>query len=131
MISTNAFDYINVLDKAADASWMRENAITNNIANGDTPGYKRQDVAFESVLRSAIGNLSSDSLDKKVRELNQDLGSLSASVYTDSASYSYRLDKNNVDPDSEHSELASEQLKYQLLTNAINMDFSRLTAVLK
>lgn len=131
MISTNAFDYINVLDKAADASWMRENAITNNIANGDTPGYKRQDVAFEGILQSAIGNMSSGSLDKKVRELNQDLSNLSTSVYTDSASYSYRLDHNNVDPDSEHSELASEQLKYQLLTNAINMDFSRLTAVLK
>ena len=33
MFSTNAFDYINVLDKAADASWLRETAITNNLAN--------------------------------------------------------------------------------------------------
>ena len=43
MITTNAFDYINVLDKAADASWLRETAIMNNLANTDTPGYKRQD----------------------------------------------------------------------------------------
>ena len=41
MISTDAFSYINVLDKDADASWKRENLIANNIANGDTPGYKR------------------------------------------------------------------------------------------
>ena len=47
MIHSNAFSYINVLDKAADASWIRENAIANNIANVDTPGYKRQDVQFE------------------------------------------------------------------------------------
>ena len=40
MFTTNAFDYTNILDKAADASWMRENVITNNIANIDTPGYK-------------------------------------------------------------------------------------------
>ena len=40
MITTNAFDYINVLDKAADASWLRETAIMNNLANTDTPGYK-------------------------------------------------------------------------------------------
>ena len=33
MITTNAFDYINVLDKAADASWLRETAIMNNLAN--------------------------------------------------------------------------------------------------
>ena len=44
MITTNAFDYINVLDKAADASWLRETAIMNNLANTDTPGYKRQEV---------------------------------------------------------------------------------------
>ena len=47
MFTTNVFDYTNILDKAADASWMRENVITNNIANIDTPGYKRQDVDFE------------------------------------------------------------------------------------
>ena len=35
MITTNAFDYINVLDKAADASWLRETAIMNNLANTD------------------------------------------------------------------------------------------------
>lgn len=53
MIQTNAFDYINVLDRAADAAWQRNEAISNNIANVDTPGYKRQDVAFESVLQQA------------------------------------------------------------------------------
>ena len=51
MITTNAFDYINVLDKAADASWLRETAIMNNLANTNTPGYKRQEVDFESVLQ--------------------------------------------------------------------------------
>ena len=50
MISSNAFNYINVLDKAADASWTRESVIANNIANVDTPGYKRKDLNFESVL---------------------------------------------------------------------------------
>lgn len=40
MITTNAFDYINVLDKAADASWLRETAIMNNLANTDTPDIR-------------------------------------------------------------------------------------------
>lgn len=40
MINTNVFDYVNVLDKAADAAWMRNNAISNNISNATTPGYK-------------------------------------------------------------------------------------------
>ena len=50
MIQSNAYDYINILDKAADASWTRENLIANNIANVDTPGYKRQDLEFEELF---------------------------------------------------------------------------------
>ena len=44
MVQTNVFDYVRILDKAADASWLRNQAISNNIANVDTPGYKRQDL---------------------------------------------------------------------------------------
>ena len=54
MINSNAFNYINVLDKAADASWIRNDVIANNIANATTPGYKRQDVDFESEFRKAL-----------------------------------------------------------------------------
>lgn len=131
MFCTNAFDYINVMDKAADASWLRENVITNNIANIDTPGYKRQDVDFESVLQRELGNSKYTSLTDKVRELNTDLSPLNVTSYTDSSNYSYRLDGNNVDENTENSELASEALKYQLLTNAINNDFSRMQTVIK
>lgn len=131
MFTTNVFDYTNILDKAADASWMRENVITNNIANIDTPGYKRQDVDFESVLQKALGKTKYSSLDKKVRELNQDLGKLTTTSYTDAANYSYRLDRNNVDENTENAELASESLRYQLLTTAITNTFSRMQTVLK
>ena len=131
MFTTNVFDYTNILDKAADASWMRENVITNNIANIDTPGYKRQDVDSESVLQKALGKTKYSSLDKKVRELNQDLGKLTTTSYTDAANYSYRLDRNNVDENTENAELASESLRYQLLTTAITNNFSRMQTVLK
>lgn len=131
MFTTNVFDYTNILDKAADSSWMRENVITNNIANIDTPGYKRQDVDFESVLQKALGKTKYSSLDKKVRELNQDLGKLTTTSYTDAANYSYRLDRNNVDENTENAELASESLRYQLLTTAITNNFSRMQTVLK
>ena len=53
MFQSSVFDYVNVLDRAADASWMRNEAIGNNLSNVDTPGYKRQDVAFEDVLKNA------------------------------------------------------------------------------
>lgn len=37
MISSGAFNYINILEKTADASWLRHSVISNNIANADTP----------------------------------------------------------------------------------------------
>ena len=54
MFQSNVFDYVNLLDKAADASWLRNEVIGNNISNATTPGYKRQDVAFESLLQEAL-----------------------------------------------------------------------------
>ena len=129
MISTDAFSYINVLDKAADASWTRENLIANNIANATTPGYKRQDIDFQSVLKKEISNYKYMNLDQKIN--NMDLAKLNPQIYTDHANFSYRLDKNNVDIDTEQVELASEQIKYQALTTSINSEFQRLQSVLK
>ena len=130
MFSTNAFNYINVLDKAADASWLRETAITNNLANIDTPGYKRQDVDFQSVLERELGMSKYTSLDKKVSGLNGNLSNLNVSTYTDSSNYSYRLDGNNVDVDTENVELASEQIRYEVLTSSINSQFSCMKAAM-
>ena len=129
MIQTNAFDYINVLDRAADAAWQRNEAISNNIANVDTPGYKRQDVAFESVLQQALGNNRYESMDDKVA--NVDLSRLRGRAYVDYANYSYRLDGNNVDIENENVMLAENRLKYQGLISSINQEFTNLKTVMK
>lgn len=129
MIQTNAFDYINVLNRAADAAWQRNEAISNNIANVDTPGYKRQDVAFESVLQKALGNNRYESMDDKVANVN--LSRLRGKAYVDYANYSYRLDGNNVDIENENVMLAENQLKYQGLISSINQEFTNLKSVMK
>ena len=129
MIQTNAFDYINVLNRAADAAWQRNEAISNNIANVDTPGYKRQDVAFESVLQQALGNNRYQSMDYKVANVN--LSRLRGRAYVDYANYSYRLDGNNVDIENENVMLAENQLKYQGLISSINQEFTNLQTVMK
>ena len=112
MLSTDAFNYVNVLDKAADASWSRENILTNNIANVNTPGYKRKDLNFENTLKTELSRLN-------------------PSVYVDSSNYSYRLDGSNVDIDTEEVELASEQIRYQGITAGINGQFDRMRSVIK
>lgn len=129
MIQTNVFDYIRVLDKAMDASWLRNEAIGNNIANVDTPGYKRQDVEFESVLKKALGMSRYESMDDKVADIK--VGDLRPRTYTDYANYSYRIDGNNVDIDNENAMLAENQLKYQGLLTSINQEFTNLQTVMQ
>ena len=111
------------------ASNAAMNTTSNNIANVDTPGYKRQDVAFESVLQQALGNNRYESMDGKVANVN--LSRLRGRAYVDYANYSYRLDGNNVDIENENVMLAENQLKYQGLISSINQEFTNLKTVMK
>ena len=136
MFSSGVFNYINLLDKAADGAWARHEAISNNIANQDTPGYKRQDVDFESELKKALRisryteNIDNrNNLDKQIANLN--FNSLKPKVFTDMRSYSYRLDGNNVDPDTEGVYLAANQTKYNGIMTSLRNEFDNLARVLK
>ena len=129
MINSNVFDYVNVLDKAADASALRNQLISNNIANQDTPGYKRQDVNFEEQLRQAMRSSRYTSIDDKVANVR--MSALDARQFTDYGDYSYRLDGNNVDPEQEQVALAANQLKYQGLMSGLTAEFNNLPTVLK
>ena len=126
MIGSNAYSYINVLNKAADASWKRNEVITNNLANVSTPNYKRKDINFEQYLAQEL--TGKEALTNKVSNL--DLSRLRATTYTDHASLSYRKDGNNVDVDTENAYLADNQLKYYALLDSITQEFSRLRMVL-
>lgn len=127
MVLSNAYNYINVLDKAADASWVRNDVLANNIANADTPNYKRKDVQFETYLSNAVAG--TDSLDETVA--NIDLSTLESTTYTEQAGLSYREDGNNVDISTENVELAKNQLKYYTLINSVNQEFGRLKSAMK
>ena len=131
MITSGVYDYIDILGKAADGAWARNEALSNNIANVDTPGYKRQDVSFETELQHALKASKYKSLDAKVKDANEHLSRLDARAYTDIPNWSYRMDKNNVDIDTENVELASNQIKYNGITNSIDNEFSNLKLVIK
>lgn len=126
MIQSGVYNYVNVLDRAADAAWIRNDVISNNIANVDTPGYKRKDVQFETFLAAQV---SGGNLDEQIADI--DLSTLNSMTYTDSSQYSYRLDGNNVDINTESAELAKNQLRYYTLMNSMTQEFSRIRTVLQ
>ena len=92
MLNSGVYGYINILDKAIDASWVRNTVLNNNLANATTPGFKRQEVRFESSLETELKKLGS--VDKRVTNVN--LANLAYQTYTDLSNYSYRLDGNKI-----------------------------------
>ena len=129
MLTSGIYDYIDVMDKAADAAWQRNTAISNNIANQSTPGYKRQEVDFEGTLRRELSKFEYVSLDEKVSDLHLD--HLTTTAYTDAEGYSYRLDGNNVDPEQEYGELISNRIRYNALIDSMTREFQRPKSVIK
>jgi len=129
MINSNVFKYINVLNKAADASWKRNEVLAHNIANNTTPGYKRKDIDFEGQLARALRKSRYMSVDAKINNLRP--SRLRPTIFTDNHNFSYRLDGNNVDVENEGVKLAANQLKYNGLITAVNHEFTMLKTAMR
>ncbi len=123
MIYSNMFSQVNVLEKALNATSLRHQIITNNIANADTPGYKKQTVKFEEYLRKELDSKNGDT---KLINLN----ALNSNVVLENAQYSIRMDDNNVDIDVEMVERSKNNIKNSALTESITSNFKRISTVL-
>src|SRR5687767_11705034 len=94
------------LNAALGASGMRQQAIANNIANVNTPGYQRKDVEFDGALRKALeADAEGDS---------SLLAELKPTVTTDQRA-TMRQDGNSVDIDQEMADLAENNIRYNAL----------------
>lgn len=127
--NSNVFDYINVMGATLDATSKREALISNNLANVNTPNYKRKDLRFETELKNAFIRANGDSVDARVKHL--DLDALEPQTYTDYAKLSYRYDGNNVDINTENGIAAANQIKYNGLMEMLNKNFAQIQSVLK
>ncbi len=92
------------LSKAMVGSTMRQQAIATNIANADTPGYRRVDVDFESALRDAMQTDSPSAIT-----------SLNFAQKTDAAA-PIQADGNSVDLSTEAATQAMNGLDFEALT---------------
>jgi flagellar basal-body rod protein FlgB len=113
-----SFSQIDVFKKALNVSWLQNKATSNNIANVDTPGYKKEVVKFDSVLNDAVDLVKTN---KNHISLNNSEPRIEKVTNT-----SFRKDDNNVDIDVEMAELSKNQLKFNIITSQLNSKLSRL-----
>ena len=127
------FQTTDYLQKGLDATWLRNEVISNNIANADTPGYKASEVQFEDVLVSAI---SGSELELKttreghITKATSNLDKLEPEVITEENT-SYRYDENNVDVEAEMVSLAQNTLQYYTMVSKINSEFNKLNMAIR
>ena len=123
-----------LLEKTLDGLSRRQQAISNNMANVDTPNFKATEVSFEEDLASAIRRQpSADTLSMNVSDTRH-IGAFPEQVDVDGISpratqlltTSMRNDGNNVDVDREMTRLAETQLFFQAATQLVNVKFNQL-----
>ena len=122
---------ITALSQALDLGSARVQAISNNLSNVNTPGYKRQDATFAALLQSseAGDTVSEATPDPGDMSLDDTSGGQSPTFVTQRQGQ-MRLDGNNVDIDAESSRLAASEIYFQGATQLLNVQFSDLKFVI-
>ncbi|SHH27594.1 flagellar basal-body rod protein FlgB [Caloranaerobacter azorensis DSM 13643] len=123
------FSTVNFLNFALNGTWLRHEAISNNIANANTPGYKRVRVEFENILKENLEDKSvklevTNKLHIRSRHDNFE------PIVVKEINTSTRLDENNVDIDIEMAELAKNTIMYNALIRQTISEFGRIKSVI-
>lgn len=105
--------------KSLDGLWARQEAISDNISNFETPGYKRKVVSFEDELAFAISG--NDSENERVADINNTFA-----VTKEEVNELYRMDGNGVDLEEENVEMARTTYQYMYAQRVLNDHYTRL-----
>lgn len=124
------FDY---LGRGLAAANMRQEVISNNMANVNTPNFKRSAVNFEDLLAKELQLDAGDRMDM-VRTHDRHLpmkpfGKASAFIEEDDTT-TMRVDNNNVDIDIEMASLAKNQLYYNAMSTQLGGFMTRMKNVI-
>ena len=128
ILNSSNFNY---LPRAMTAATIRQEIIANNIANVNTPNYRKSVVNFEDMLAREIYGEEPDGKLKMVRTHDRHLPvapldyHAEPTIVQDNTTI-MRVDDNNVDIDIEMATLAKNQLYYNTLATELGGHITRL-----
>lgn len=112
-----------LLANSLDWSAKRQKVIAHNIANADTPGYKRKDLTFPTQLKAKL---------ELVRTDPRHLPNPSVSGYRSFVDWgAVRVDDNNVDLEAEMVRSAENSLYYQGMAHQLSNNIKRLRTAMQ
>jgi flagellar basal-body rod protein FlgB len=125
-----------LLQNALRAAELRQTVYSNNIANVDTPGYKRQDVEFENILNRQLVNVPVAVPGTRFIPIQNPANSDWETranirpVVVQDASSKVDNNGNNVDIDAEMAKLAMNQIRYNALIQDVKIRLDRLRSAI-
>ncbi len=138
MLFTGSFGKnLNILNKSMDVALLRREVIADNLANSDTPNFKRSVVNFESELKRALDSENTRSFPTLMTDDRhmtfdrpQDYREVQPNKVWDYLSTA-KNNGNNVDIEVETMNMLQNQLIYQTLATVIQNKFNRVNIVLR
>jgi flagellar basal-body rod protein FlgB len=105
-----------IMQRALDGAWARQEVLANNVANAETPGYKRLELDFRGYLARAVST-GAGPVKTDPRHLSTQSES-SLSIRQDPSSVS--PDGNSVDVDREMGEVSTNALYYAAVSRQLS-----------
>ncbi len=124
---------VNNLSRGLETAGLRQKVLANNIANVNTPNFKRSEVVFETLLAKELYGDDSGRLDMvrtndKHLPMNSEGGARAAMVQDNTTTM--RTDNNNVDIDVEMANLAKNQIYYNAMAQSIGGYFTKMKNII-
>lgn len=114
-MSNRVFDKtFDALAKTLDLRSQKQNVISSNIANAETPGYQAKRLDFEESLSRALGLDDAPMARTDARHMSAggEVDQVEPEIYNDPNNV-VRADGNSVDRDAEMVSLSENQIMYQ------------------
>ena len=138
MFEGNSFGKtLDILHRSMDVSMLRRGVLADNLANADTPNFKRSVVNFESELKRALDSSGPRKMPAALTDPRhipferpadyRDVGPRRVLDYLSTSDNN----GNNVDLEEESMLLLQNQLNYELLTRVVTNQFAQINLVLK
>ncbi len=138
MYSGNTFGRTtDILHRSMDVSLLRQNVIADNIANADTPNFRRSVVNFETQLRDALESERPPRFRERLTHERHipfhrptDYRTVRPVRQLDYFTQT-KNNNNNVDIEEETMNQLQNQLMYTMMSNSLNAEFRRVNLVLR
>lgn len=114
---------VNAMTRALDVSALRQELLAQNIANAETPGYRRVDVNFATLLDEAEQRLPMDRTNSAHLPGNNGTG---LPPVIERMEGSARNDGNNVVVETEMARLTQNTMHFQAVSSQLSRYFNRL-----